>query len=195
MTDCLKISKPGKSNIAFLSEIEEVTNTIDPASTFDWCELEKQIQINNVQQTANNPAHANPFSSHAHADSHSSVQSSSNTSSSPSFSKKSTPRTPTQTTSTPTPDDFEMNLGQSEVIEQVAESSKTNEEPEEVVKMEVAEENNESVEEIEEIGLEDNFLDEPSSSSGASGIPINVFNVETKTESADIRLGFILIFL
>ena len=87
-----------------------------------------------------------------------------------------------------------MNLGQSEVIEQVAESSKTNEEPEEVVKMEVAEENNESVEEIEEIGLEDNFLDGPSSSSGASGIQINVFNVETKTESADIRLGFILNF-
>ena len=87
-----------------------------------------------------------------------------------------------------------MNLGQSEVIEQAAESSKTNEEPAEVVKMEVAEENNESVEEIEEIGLEDNFLDEPSSSSGASGIPINVFNVETKTESADFRLGFILVF-
>ena len=135
---------------------------------------------------------------HAHADSHSSVQSSSNTSLSPSLSSKSTQnirespqRTPTQTTLTPTPDDFEMNLGQSEVIEQVGESSKPNEEPEEVVKMEVAEENNESVEEIEEIGLEDNFLGGPSSSSGASGIPMTVFNVETKTESADIRLGFI----
>ena len=82
-------------------------------------------------------------------------------------------------------DDFEMNLGESEVIEE-----KKNEDPEEVVKMEIAEENDGSTEEIEEIGLEDNFLEGPSSSSGTSGISMTVFNVETKTESADIRLGF-----
>ena len=87
-----------------------------------------------------------------------------------------------------------MNLGENEVIEQVPESSKKDEEPEEVVKMEVAEENNDSVEEIEEIGLEDNFSDRPSSSFGTSGTPMTVFNVEAKTESADFRLGFILFY-
>ena len=79
-----------------------------------------------------------------------------------------------------------MNLGENEVIEE-----RRDEDPEEVVKMEVAEENDESTEEIEEIGLQDKFLEGPSSSSGTSGTSMTVFNVETKTESADIRLGFI----
>ena len=79
-----------------------------------------------------------------------------------------------------------MNLGENEVIEE-----RNDKDPEEVVKMEVAEENDESTEEIEEIGLQDKFLEGPSSSSGTSGTQMAVFNVETKTESADIRLGFI----
>ena len=83
-----------------------------------------------------------------------------------------------------------MNLGESEVIDE-----KKDEDLEEVVKMEVAEENDESTEEIEEIGLQDNFLEGPSSSSGTSGIQMTVFNVETKTESADIRLGFIQFYI
>jgi len=79
-----------------------------------------------------------------------------------------------------------MTLGENEVIEE-----RQDDDPEEVVKMEVAEENEESTEEIEEIGLQDNFLEGPSSSSGTKGTSMTVFNVETKTESADIRLGFI----
>ena len=187
--------KPYQSNIAFLTEIEEVTKSVDPGSTIDWFQFEQEIQINKQAQvqTANTPTpthHANvisdpstqqPISSNAcpPSKSHSNLQKAAKSSNKP----ESIP--PTQTV-TPTLEDFEMNLGENEVIEE-----RRDEDPEEVVKMEVAEENDESTEEIEEIGLQDKFLEGPSSSSGTSGTSMTVFNVETKTESADIRLGFI----
>ena len=190
--------KPYQSNIAFLTEIEEVTKSVDPGSTIDWFQFEQEIQINKqaqVQksQTAKTPTHAN----HAHAPStppaHQQISSNLSPKSHPILQQQKPAESPNKPESiqptqsaTPTLDDFEMNLGESEVIDE-----KKDEDLEEVVKMEVAEENDESTEEIEEIGLQDNFIEGPSSSSGTSGIQMTVFNVETKTESADIRLGFI----